>query len=359
MDIKAAKERIEVVRKKLSENNISGLIVTKPANVSYITGFSGYDSWAVVTPLDVYLLTDNRYTEQAQSQCLNCKIIERSNSLSGTAYTLLARLKSVETIAVESTIELAEWKALKKHFSSKLKVTTNIIESVRIVKDDGEVSTIRKTVRLAHKSLEAAVLQIKAGLSENELAGVLDFEIRKIGGKSCFDTIVAFGSNSSRAHHQPGNRRLRKNDTVLIDFGVKFDNYCCDLTRCFVVGKTRALYRKVYDIVLEAQKAAIKKIKMDAEIEQIDAAARKVIARNNLPVYGHGTGHGLGLEVHEEPVIGSKNKEKLLEGMVFTIEPAVYIPGKLGVRIEDNVLVTRKGCKVLSRSCPNKLLELN
>ena len=140
---------------------------------------------------------------------------------------------------------------------------------------------------------------------------MLDFQIRKSGGRSAFDTIVAFGPNASRQHHQPGSRKLKKNDRVLIDFGVRYKNYHCDVSRCFVVGRPTAFYKKVYNAVREAQIAAIKMVKAGAEISQVDAAAKKVIAGYDLPVYQHGTGHGFGLEIHEEPVVSAQSKGKL------------------------------------------------
>jgi Xaa-Pro aminopeptidase len=148
---------------------------------------------------------------------------------------------------------------------------------------------------------------------------------------------------------------LRKNDTVLIDFGVRFNGYCCDITRCFAVGKSNPFYKKVYDAVQQAQAAAIEMLKPGIVAKKVDAASREVIRKSGLPVYGHGTGHGLGLEVHEQPAISTNSKAKLQLGMVFTIEPAVYIPGKLGIRIEDDVLITKTGCKILTRNCPYRL----
>jgi Xaa-Pro aminopeptidase len=222
---------------------------------------------------------------------------------------------------------------------------------LRNSKDGSEVAAIKEAAQIAAEAIEKTLKRIRPSVTENELAGSLDFAIRKLGAKNSFETIVAFGANASRPHHQPGTRKLKKDDTVLIDFGVRYRNYCCDLTRCFVVGRVSAFYRKVYNAVKEAQAAAVKMVKPGVEIKQVDAAARAVIIKYGLPVYGHGTGHGLGLEVHEEPVISDKSKGKLQAGMVFTIEPAVYIPGRLGVRIEDDVLVTESGYKILSSGC--------
>ncbi len=352
MDDRIIKKRIKAIRNQLNKSRINCLVVTKPANVTYTTGFLGDDSWAVVTKGQVYLLTDSRYTEQAGKECHGCKIIRRTDSLPRTVAKLVKKLKSVRTVTVEKSTSLDTFDALKRQVKGRLKTVANIIESARSIKDNTEIAAIKKAAQIAAKALKKTLGYIKVGVTENELAGMLNFQIRKLGAKNSFDTIVAFGSNASRAHHQPGKRKLRKKDTILIDFGVKYKGYCCDITRCFAVGRPTALYKKVYDTVQKAQTAAIKMIKPGVEIAKVDAAARAVIRKSGLPVYGHGTGHGLGLEVHEEPVISTDSKGKLQKGMVFTIEPAVYIPGKLGVRIEDDILVTETGCKILTRDCP-------
>jgi len=358
------KRRIRAVRRQLKRKKIGFFLVTKPANVSYTTGFSGRDSWAAITKGGVYLLTDSRYTEQAKSECPGCRIIERGASLTEAAAKLVKKLKSVRTVTIEKSTSLADFEKLKEKIRGRVKTTADIIEKLRAGKDNSEIAAIKKAARIAAEALEKTLKYVKPSVTENELAGVLDFEIRKLWAKNSFETIVAFGANASRPHHQPGTRKLKKNDTVLIDFGVRYKNYCCDLTRCFAVGKMSAFYRKAYEAVKEAQAVAIKMVKPGVEKREVDAAARAVIKKYGLPVYGHGTGHGLGLEVHEEPVISGarhgegpcrsrESKGKLQVGMVFTIEPAVYIPGKLGVRIEDDVLVTESGCQILSSKCPH------
>jgi len=351
------KNRIRAVRRLLNKGKINCLIVTKPANVAYTTGFLGGDSWAVVTARSVYLLTDSRYTEQAQNECPACRIIERKAPLPEAAARLLKKTKSVTTIAVEKSTSIAGLKALKKHTKTRVRATANIIELARSIKDRSEVAAIRTAARIAAQAFRQILRYIKPGITENELAGRLDFQIRKLAAINSFETIVAFGPNASRPHHQPSDRKLKKNDTALIDFGVKYKGYCCDITRCFAVGRATNFYKKVYDAVCQAQAAAIKMVKAGLEIQQVDAAARKVIAGYDLPVYGHGTGHGLGLEVHEEPIVAKKAKGKLKAGMVFTIEPGVYIPGKLGVRIEDDILVTETGSRILSQDCPHQPLR--
>jgi len=350
MDNRIIRNRIKAVRQLLNKNKTDSLVVAKPANVTYITGFCGHDSWAVITANAVYLLTDSRYTEQAENQCLPCRIISRTGSMTETVAKLVKRLKSAESIAVEKSIPLAAFEQLKRHISTRLKTASDIIEQLRSSKDTGEIAAIRTASVIAARALVQSRPNIKQGMTENELAGMLDLQIRRLGAINSFETIVAFGANASCPHHQPTARKLKKNDSILIDFGVRYKSYCCDITRCFGIGKMTPFYKKVYNAVQQAQTAAIKTVRAGVEKSKVDAAAREVIKKHGLPVYGHGTGHGLGLEIHEEPVISSQSKGKLKVGEVITIEPAVYIPGRVGIRIEDDVLVTETGCRILSRN---------
>jgi len=358
MDTRIIKRRIKAIRCQLKKKQIKSLLVTKPANVTYTTGFLGDDSWALITNRAVYLLTDSRYIEQAQKECACCRIVQRTDSLVKALAKLIKKLKSVQTIAVEKSTSLAVFEALKRYVNVRLKAVANIIESARSIKDKSEVAAIGAAARIAAQALRQTFAYVKLGITENELAGRLDFQIRKAAASNSFETIVAFGPNTSRPHHQPGRRKLKKNDCVLLDFGVRYKGYCCDITRCFVVGRPNRFYKKACVAVQEAQTAALEMIKAGVAVKKVDAAAREVIGKYDLPVYGHGTGHGLGLEVHEEPVISADSKDKLQAGMVFTIEPAVYIPGKLGIRIEDDVLVTETSPKILTRNCPHQPLPL-
>jgi Xaa-Pro aminopeptidase len=269
---------------------------------------------------------------------------------------LVKKLKSVRTVTVENSTALADFEAVKKSVKARLKSVANIIEYVRSSKDSSEIAAIRAAARIAAQALKQTRRYRKAGITENELAGMLDFQIRKMGATNSFDTIVAFGPNASRPHHQPGKRKLKQKDTVLIDFGVKYKGYCSDITRCFAVGRPATFYKKAYDVVQQAQAAAIKMIKAGVKMNRVDAAAREVIGSSDLPVYGHGTGHGLGLEIHELPFLKAESKGKLKAGQVVTIEPGIYIPGKLGVRIEDDVLVTNTGYRILTNKCPHSPL---
>lgn len=356
MNKEVIRRRIGAIRRELAKKKISCLILTKPANVSYTTGFLGDDSWAAVTGKHVYLLTDSRYTEQAQKECPSCKIIDRAGPMAKAVAELVRKLKSVRTMTVENSTSVAEFERLKKTVKARLRTVANVVETTRIVKDESEIAAIKSAASIATRALGQTLSYIKPGVGESELAGMLDFHIRKLGARNSFETIVAFGPNASRPHHQPGARKLKKKDTVLIDFGAKSRGYCSDITRCFTVGEPTAFFKKVFDVVEQAQAAAIRKIRPGATLAEIDAAARETIAKTDLPVYGHGTGHGLGLEIHESPFLKPGGKEKLQAGQVITIEPGIYIPGKLGVRIEDDILVTKTGHKTLTQTCPHSPL---
>jgi Xaa-Pro aminopeptidase len=353
MNPKLIAKRVRAIRRELDKKKIRFLLVTKPANVTYITGFLGEDSWAAIAEGRVYLLTDSRYTEQAQKECPSCKIIDRAGPMAGAVANLVKKLKSIRTVAVEDSVSMADFEQLRKTVKARLRTTAGIIETARSIKDQSEIAAIKSAAAISTKALEQTLPYIKPGVTESELAGMLDFQIRKLGARNSFDTIVAFGPNGSRPHHQPAKRKLRKKDAVLIDFGARYRGYCSDITRCFVIGGMTAFYKKVYDIVEQAQAAAIKTIKPGVKITQVDAAARQVIDKAGLPVYGHGTGHGFGLEIHESPFLKADAKGKLKAGQVITIEPGIYVPGKLGVRIEDDILVTKTGYKILTRNCPH------
>jgi Xaa-Pro aminopeptidase len=342
------KKRVNLVRDCLRKKRMRWMVVNKPANVTYLTGFWGDDSWALITPRSTYLITDSRYTEQAMKECFGCKIIQRNGPMTAAVAELIKKSGAVDIIGLEDSTSIAVLSALKKRIKSRLRKTTNVVESIREAKDTAEVSTIRKAAKIALQALGRALRQVRRGLTENELAGIIDFEIHKLGACSSFQPVVAFGPSASRPHHRPGQSRLKTNQPILIDWGAVYKGYCSDMTRCFAFGKVMRSYAKAYKAVCEAQQAAINKLRAGVLIAEVDKAAREVISSYGLPVYGHGTGHGIGLEVHEGPVISSKIKGRLKAGQVVTIEPGVYIPGRFGVRIEDDFLITERGCKQLS-----------
>jgi len=352
MNDKRMQRRVGAIRRQLSRGRLDGLILTKPANVTYVTGFSGEDSWALIGRGAVYLLTDSRYTEQARKECPGVKIVERKSPIAQAAGKLLAKWKAAQTIGVENSISLASYQVLKKSLGARLKAAGELVEDLRSIKDEGELALVQAAAGIAAMAFQRAMRHIRPGISESTLAGILDLEMRRQGAKIAFETIVAFGPNASRPHHQPSQRILKGTDTILIDFGARYDGYCCDITRSFAFGRPTAAYCRAYEAVAKAQAAAIRAAWAGVELTAVDAAARNEVRAGGLPVYGHGTGHGFGLEIHETPFLREAVKGKLRAGQVITIEPGVYLPGKLGVRIEDDILITDEGAKILTEACP-------
>jgi len=353
MTAEIIRQRTRHLRHRLEEHHLDGLILTKPVEVTYVTAFAGHDSWALVTKRSVYLLTDSRYTEQAEKECVQTTIVVRQGAMPEAAGKLVRRLKSLRKIAIDASVSVAAFEALKKHIDGSLKTADGLLETARSVKDPDETAAIKTAIAVASKALEAVKPSFQPGITEIELAGTLDLEIRRLGSQNSFETIVAFGANASRPHHQPGQRKLRKTDTILIDFGAKYEGYCSDITRCFVVGKPTAAYRRAYEVVRQAQAAAIETARAGVELAEVDAAARTVIRASGLPVYGHGTGHGIGLEIHENPFLKEDAQGTLQAGQILTIEPGIYLPGKLGIRAEDDILITQEGCQILTEKCPH------
>ncbi len=360
MDRKIIKARLAKIRLAMKQAKIDCLIASSKANVRYATCFDGAGSWAIITKRSSYLITDSRYTTQAKAICQCCKIVQRTDSLAQAAGKIIKKSATIKTIAVEPFMSIADHKNLKKqlrYFS--IKPTLTIIEQARIIKSPDEIANIKKAAEIANISLKKTLLNYaKNKITEAELAARLDFSMRSLSATVAFETIVAFGENAARPHHLPTDRKLKKNDTILIDFGANYNGYCCDITRCFAIGKISALYRKIYDTVLSAQLAAIEKVGPGKSIAEADAAARNIIKKAGFDVYGHSTGHGIGLVVHESPTVYKTNKQTFSAGQVLTIEPGIYLPNSTGVRIEDDILVTDCGCEILTKNCSKTLINI-
>ncbi|MCE5340602.1 MAG: Xaa-Pro peptidase family protein [Planctomycetaceae bacterium] len=342
------KNRIKKVRAKLADLKIDALIVTNPSNVSYLSGFWGGDSWLIVTKDSNTLITDSRYTLQAKKQCNLCKIYERKLKMPETLAEIFKKSPKLKTAAVEASVSLTIYNTLKKQLPTKLTNVQGIIESVRKIKDACEIEKIRQAGTVAENALKKVLPNIKIGMTEKHIAAMIDFEMKKAGAEPSFETNVSFGANSAMAHHQPSMQKLKKVDTILIDYGAKLNGYCSDITRCFAVGKVNKFYAKVYKAVLDAQTAAINMLKAGVKAVDADATAKKIIKKENLKPYGHGLGHGLGIDIHELPAVSTFSTSNLQAGNVITVEPGVYLDNKFGIRIEDDVVVTETGCEILT-----------
>jgi Xaa-Pro aminopeptidase len=345
--------RIRNIYLKLSEKSLQGLIISLPANISYLTKYTSRDSYLLVSKRENVYFTDSRYTEEAKD-FLNG--IARIKKINGSVFKAIAqacqslRLKRIGF--EERYLPFAEYKKIQKELneSAKLVPTYGLVEGLRQIKDSEELKKIKKAIQIAREALKFIQNFIRPGRKEIEVAAELERFVRYHGARSsAFDIIVASGPNSGFPHHLTSQRKIRDNEPVLIDIGTDYLGYKSDLTRVFFSGKINSLVRGIYDIVLKAQEKAISQIKPAVGIGEIDAAARQYITRKGYGgFFGHNLGHGIGLEVHEEPHISAKAQDKLMPGMVFTVEPGIYLPHKFGIRIEDIVLVTPRGCEILS-----------
>ncbi|MDD5348218.1 MAG: Xaa-Pro peptidase family protein [Candidatus Omnitrophica bacterium] len=345
-------EKIRKICTAAKKQHIDVLLITSSANISYLTGYPSRDSWLLVSADKCFYLTDSRYGEEAK-QCLKGICVEQVDCKLFARLGDICRKLNAGCVGFEERfLSYAEYTHIRKALpeSAGLVPTVGLVEELRRIKTAAEILAIRQATAIAVKAFRFACSIARPGLREVELAGEMERFIR-FHGAACasFPIIVASGPNSSYPHHLTSERKLKEREPVLIDLGVEYKGYKSDLTRVILLGKIKPSIRRIYDIVLEAQARAIAAVRPHAAAGDIDRAARDYIAQKGFGgCFGHGTGHGIGLEVHEEPRIGTKQTVKLQPGMVFTVEPAIYLPGQFGIRLEDMVLVTEKGRKVLS-----------
>jgi Xaa-Pro aminopeptidase len=345
--------RIKNIYAELEKVNLDGFIVSDPANISYLTYCTSRDSYLIISKKNNVYLTDSRYLQEAKLKLNSNFSIKKIN---GSVFKILAGVcvkLGIRRIGFEERhLPYAEYKKIDEELGKKgeLIPTHNMVEEARQVKSQEELKKIKRAVRITIGAFKFIKDFISAGKKEIEIAAELERFIRYSGAcMSAFDIIVASGPNSSFPHHLTSGRKIKSNEVIMIDLGVDYRGYKSDLTRVFFSGKISPIIRRIYDIVRRAQEEAIKKIRPGTKINEIDKAARQYITQRGYGgFFGHNLGHGVGLEVHEAPYISSKETNKLRPGMVFTIEPAIYLPGKFGIRIEDMVLVTQRGVELLS-----------
>jgi Xaa-Pro aminopeptidase len=346
--------RRDALRRLLREQKLDSLLVTDERNVTYLTGFTGDSSYLLVTPEQELLLTDDRYTEQLGQECRGLPLEVRGpgKKITDFAADIVAswQLPSLAIEAESVTLRFGE-KLREAVKGSRLVGTSYLVESLREVKDEGEITEIREAIQVAERAFAVIRASLRPGRTEKEVADELEYQLRLFGGTcGAFPAIVGVGSRAALPHGRPSAAaRIGDDDFVLIDWGARGRLYHSDLTRVLVTGKLSPQLASVYGVVLSAQKAAIAAIHAGAVMKEVDQAARRVIDGAGFEGhFGHATGHGIGLEIHEAPRLGPGEDRRLLAGMVVTVEPGVYLPGWGGVRIEDDVLVTEDGHEVLS-----------
>ena len=350
--------RLKELRQKIKRKKIDAFIVTGKANRTYLSGFTGSAGFLVVGSEKLLLVVDSRYTEQAKRQAPHAIIYPLKKSLSHTV-NLITQKEGWEKLGFESEhIYYSAYRQLKDKVKSKLIPLEGIIENIRMIKDDYEIGIIKKAAKITDEALEEIKSYLVPGKKESDIAAELDYILKKNGGSGpSFDFIVASGERSSMPHGVASDKELKAGELITIDCGTIYNGYVSDITRTFFLGKPGDKHREVRDIVRKAQLASLKKIEAGAVAREVDRAAREVISEAGYGKYfGHGLGHGFGIEAHEYPRLSPKSKEKLAPGMMVTVEPGIYIPGWGGIRIEDMVLVKEKGYEILSTTPRNLLI---
>lgn len=350
MVISGISNRIALLNKEARKRRLDAFLVTNQLNVSYLSGFLGHDSVILAGAKSNYFVADSRYIEDCRKNIrgFDIRLVKKST------YEVIEEIVSenrFKRIGFESSNLPYEVARRLKDYIGKASLVPikGLVEGLRAIKDGSEISLIKKSVRRAKEVFEYAEACIKPGKTEEFISRAIEIEFIRRGAKSAYDVIVARGANSSMPHARPGKSIFKKNDFVMIDMGCSLNGYCSDITRMVVIGRPGVKFKKVHTIVREAHDKAIEMIRPGIRIAEVDRRARSHIRSKGFgKCFGHSLGHGIGMDVHEAPSISKTSEEPLKPGMVFTIEPAIYIPEFGGVRIEDMVLVTKNGCEVFS-----------
>lgn len=338
-------EKLTKLRKGLETLNLDGILITSPINRRYVTGFTGTAGVAVVTREDARFITDFRYTEQANSQAKGFQVIEHKQLIIEEIKKQLKEM-NVKRIGFEQDhVTYSAYENYRKHLEVELVPVSGLIEEIRLVKTESELETMKQAAKIADDAYEHIQGFIKPGVKEFDISNELEFFMRKMGAtSSSFDTIVASGWRSALPHGVASNKEIAAGELVTLDYGALYNGYCSDTTRTLAVGEVDPQLKEIYDIVLEANKYAIQNIKPGITGKEADAFARDYIKEKGYgDQFGHSTGHGLGLEVHEGPTLSYRSDKKLEPGMVVTVEPGIYIAGVGGCRIEDDIVITDSG----------------
>ncbi len=349
--------RLQKLRRKFAGKEIDAIFVTQSENRRYLSGFDGSAGLLIISKHKAVLATDFRYTEQAITEAPDFEILRIANNINDWFPGLIDEM-NVKRLGFESSdISFQFHQQLndaikKKRLPIKMVAVNGLVESVRAVKEPGEIELIRKSAAITDAAYRRVAGNIKPGLTEKELAWELEKSLRESGSQALpFEIIVASGPRSALPHAKPTERVIEDGEPVVIDMGAKFRGYATDLTRTVCAGAADAQFKKVYNTVLEAQQAAIAMISKGITGKEADSVARKIIEKAGYgEAFGHSLGHGVGLAAHELPRLGPNSEDTLTEGMVFTVEPGIYISGWGGVRIEDTVVLEKGKARPLTRA---------
>jgi Xaa-Pro aminopeptidase len=347
------RDRQAQIEATLGPNQLDALLVTHLPNIRYLCGFTGSAGALLAGGGYRVFFTDGRYTEQARAEVQGARVVIARNGPLAAAAAAIPKRK-IRSLGVESehmTVAMRESLRRMLGGGARLRSTTGLVERARMIKDAGELERLRAAVLLGARLFEEVALKvIRAGVTEVKVAAEIEYAARRAGAaQMAFETIVASGPRAAMPHGRASTHAIPARGFVILDFGVILGGYCSDMTRTVHVGRPSAQARRMYAAVREAQQAGVEAVRPGATAGQVDLAARRALRRAGWGRYfTHSTGHGVGLEIHEPPRLGRGQTEVLQPGMVVTIEPGIYVPGSGGVRIEDMVVVTQRGCEVLT-----------
>lgn len=352
-------KRVENLRKQMREEGIQGFLITSPYNLRYLTNFTGTTGWAFITLDQAYFMTDFRYTEQAEKQCVGYEIVKNVAPLPVEMARIINPLDLKNVAFEEEQVSHALYLMLEELIDTELVGVAGMIEELREVKDDEEIATIKKACAIADAAFAHIVEFITPGKTEIEVANELDFYMRSLGATGVsFETIVASGIRSAMPHGVASGKVIEHGDFVTLDYGCYYNGYVSDMTRTISMGQPKEKLAEIYDIVLTAQLKVIDTARPGMTGIELDAVARDYITEKGYgEAFGHSTGHGIGLEIHEGPNVSRLAEKPFVAKNVITDEPGIYLPGIGGVRIEDDLLITNDGCEVLTKS-PKELIIL-
>jgi Xaa-Pro aminopeptidase len=347
-------DRLDRCRVLLESVGVDGVVVTDPVDVRYLSNFRGEDATLIVTPETALICTDARYWEQVHAEVTEFALFKSNDELmTGTVAAIAECLGPEAAIGFQGrAVSYADYRTLRRGHRGHLRDLRSRVSRLRVVKSASEMTLMRRAAEVTDAGVAAVVGRGLTGRSEADVAWDLRAEYHRLGAEGeGFPAIVACGDHGAQAHALPSTRVIATGELVVIDTGARVDGYCSDITRTFAAGEPAPEARAIYDLVLEAQLAGLAATRAGAHGRtDVDAACRNVItAAGYGDAFGHGTGHGVGLAIHEEPTLGRVRGDRLEAGMVCTVEPGIYIEGSLGVRIEDTVLVTEQGCERLTK----------